>query len=459
MRKSLLYISLVAVLFMGCSDELDLNPVHGYSDDTVVYDQNSAENVVRGCYLDFLYYWNDSEPGYRAGYLDMYGWVPLDLNARLDEGDSYWQNTYKFINRCNSAIMTIGECSDSEFDDVSIKKGFIAEVTFLRALCHFELLRLFGHHWDLDSEYGIIQLDEPSSLEQIDLPRNTVAENYEMILADLDAAIINLPEFSDNKRASLELAKGIKAKVLLYRGQTQDYKDALELLNKLLPDHSSKKGLEENYLDVFAKGYENSEMLLCSGQSDPSFDVMYYLASKGYYGISSYWNSLFIGDEDDERYTNATIETIPYPSYPSYKKYLIMKNFIKNHHSCSRYLRWAEIYLMKAELVLRTGGDESLAFEIVNIIRDRAKAKAIEQPANTQGMYDLVYTEYVKELLAENGESYYASIRFKDDEGKEKIYGIVPGRTIASSDKFVYPIPYTEMLENGALEGHQNPSY
>jgi len=108
--------------------------------------------------------------------------------------------------------------------------------------------------------------------------------------------------------------------------------------------------------------------------------------------------------------------------------------------------RLADVYLSKAEALLRTGGSTAEAVRLVNLIRTRAKA-----PQVTSITLDEILAERGRELAWE-GWRRNDLIRFGKYQGK---WGFKNGNEGASKD--IFPIPATELVLNKNLK--QNPSY
>lgn len=96
-----------------------------------------------------------------------------------------WANSYKIINQLNNIIQHIEKGGDDEFRHTPLYKG---EALALRALIHFELLRLYGAPiWAPDSEKAraIPYVTQYS----FDITKfSSLDEAYELILKDLKEA-------------------------------------------------------------------------------------------------------------------------------------------------------------------------------------------------------------------------------------------------------------------------------
>ncbi|NJK97989.1 MAG: hypothetical protein HC905_26520 [Bacteroidales bacterium] len=158
-------------------------------------------------------------------------------------------------------------------DKINQRKG---EVSFLRALAYFNIIRIYGGRPDVAEEdkYGAVIMSEfitSSDLEVVIKPRSSVAETYNLILSDLDNAIAYLPKAwggSDKGRANKYSAFALKAKVLMTMAGTSGNADlwskASAACDSVIGSNSFslwntvKNGAMGNsYADLFKKDAEN----------------------------------------------------------------------------------------------------------------------------------------------------------------------------------------------------------
>ncbi len=124
---------------------------------------------------------------------------------------NYWRLHYRQITLANTVIARIEEMTISDTE----KAPFQAEAQFLRALAYFDLVRLWG---------GIPLVTTPPEFgEDLLLPRASVSEVYDLIIADFETAAIHLPVQREGQgigRATRGAALAYLSKVYL---TTRDY--------------------------------------------------------------------------------------------------------------------------------------------------------------------------------------------------------------------------------------------
>lgn len=150
-----------------------------------------------------------------------------------------WQNNYAGIMKANAAINNIPSITMNP----DLKKRFIAEAKFLRALYYFNLVRFFG---------DVPLVTQLENINDAMGPRVAKEQIYEQILLDLTDAETILPYPSeygtaDIGRVTKGAAKILAGKVYLTKG---DFPKAKEKLSEVIEQEGSYGyGLHTNYGD------------------------------------------------------------------------------------------------------------------------------------------------------------------------------------------------------------------
>ncbi|WP_162558737.1 RagB/SusD family nutrient uptake outer membrane protein [Robertkochia solimangrovi] len=495
----ILYISLLFLSgfsFQGCelAEELDdYEPLYALDAETAINNEETAELALTGIYATFrqkssggafpeMFIIPDILSGkaqVSASYAtrpEYAGWInnaPLEVNA-TNQGRIY-AGLYDLVNRANWVIEKVGELSDEAFVTEGRREGIIGEARILRALADFYLLRNFGQFYDVNSEYGINLRDEPVRSETA-MPRNTVSETYESILADLDAGIEMAPELRAKYYVNKTFARGLKARVLLYKG---DYAAAAEVASQTIDLLTSDFQLESDYTSIFGDHeseaiFDTSEILFGTrGESNAGI------------GIGNYYSGFFAAitqsyiDEVSAIFTvngqDITIDENRIPaimntntSYGGYWTSKYTSYFSSGSYEIFIHMRIAEVYLILAESSARANNAVTPeALEALNAIRLRAGATPnggdgfVTYPA-TIGYEDFltaVRKEKLAELQAEGGESWYDLIRYDYTDGFGSGFQVVDEKPTATDpDKFIFPIPQESLDVAGGVV-IQNPGY
>ncbi|MGY0408585.1 MAG: RagB/SusD family nutrient uptake outer membrane protein, partial [Polaribacter sp.] len=119
------------------------------------------------------------------------------------------------------------------------------------------------------------------------------------------------------------------------------------------------------------------------------------------------------------------------------------------------YFRYPELYIMKAELLARTGASIVDAIAPINTMHSKRTNPSLPalNPSTQQELMDMIFKEYFLETFLENGSEFFAALRF-GTAGKPWIETIKDGKVL-QENKICYPIPNAEMLNNQLMV--QNP--
>ncbi|MGO4771157.1 RagB/SusD family nutrient uptake outer membrane protein [Flavobacterium sp. W22_SRS_FK3] len=231
--NSILTLTLAVLLSVSCSDNfLEEKKNYNQTDDSFYESQKQTEWYVNNLYYDFF-------SAYKSPILNTTG-LYNDTNSRLTEeiggvydltnpqinlvnpadGSGYYGKTlsdktqpdpYNRIRDCNSFLNDIdvkGASLDKTFRDQA--KG---QVYYLRALQYYDLMRVYG------GVPIVISVENATSTDQsIQLPRASVTEVVNQIIADLDQAALLLPPKWDSGnygRFTRGAALAQKSRVLL----------------------------------------------------------------------------------------------------------------------------------------------------------------------------------------------------------------------------------------------------
>lgn len=257
--RNILFVSAMAVSASGCRNFLDINPKGEVFDKDMFESAEGYEDAVYGIYAEL------GTESYL--YPDYYMWLPeaLSCNVRTTSGglqymaqgmwthteanpirNSIWAKTYKVINHINNILDHIEKGGENEFRHTPLYKG---ECLGLRALLHFEMLKLYGvPEWAPESEKGkAIPYVTKYSFDIT--PFSSTEEAYGKIISDLleaerclaeDESL--LPAVRDNSRGggftscriihmNLYAVQALLARVYWYRN---DFENAAKYAKKVI---------------------------------------------------------------------------------------------------------------------------------------------------------------------------------------------------------------------------------
>ncbi len=472
---SLLYIMLLS----SCSDVLDITPTDKYPDPLVWQDENLLKMYVNEqyngiCnidnYYEIMYFSDDNFCKYNRGGVNITrdNILTADNVGNISNILNTWDNSYKFIQNINVFFQNI----ESSPLDVEMKKTLIGEMKFIRAYIYAKLIWSYG---------GVPIIDEvyTTNSDWSQVKRNSWDDCVTYILKDIEDAITALPNNPDvRNRASANAARALKSRVLLYDASPLNNPDndkqkwqraadaAKDLFDKgyALATDYRKMFLDVNCSEfILAKEFSEtypSRMTLWLGPAGdngrawvtPSLNIvdayetldgeipvtnselgtinpksMYnpadpYANRDPRFYASVYYNGATFRDRQIETYT----EGYDMISQDATMTGFYLRKFIeeeigviedKNYTTPFPLFRLTEMYLNYAEAQYHLG-NEALAREYINKVRDREGVKMPHITDSGQDLLDKIYHERFIELAFE-GHRFFDVRRWKIAEKTE----------------------------------------
>jgi hypothetical protein len=489
-----LYISLFILsgLFVsGCSDEfLEVDQTKNIPADPALVDSDAgATSMVDAVYNIFLswdmssFAWNGvssimtddadkgSDPGDTGTDKDVLD--ALTFNSSTPSFSSIWNYNYAGINRANQALAMFPKLKQVS---PALKTRLEGEAKFLRAFMYFTLVKGYGGVPIID------RLPVPGNDDDrlMQLTRKTPAEVYAFIEKDLNDAIEALPLKSsysgtDVARASKGAAYALLAKVNLYQKNWQKVIDNCNQVTgySLVSDYSLqyKKEGEFGPESIF-------EINGIGGTSSPGYGIGNYTVSQAPRGAGGWgWGFntpsqgladayeagdvrraatiIFRGSVLYDGTVVASTVSNPMYNYKAYSSAFYNQEFTDVN---LRYLRYAEVILMKAE-ALNELGQTSEAIPLINQIRHRAGLG--DTPATGQSdVRKAIYKERRLEFAFEH-DRWFDLVRTGQAEAamKADVSATFPnGKTFIVGKHELYPIPALVVQQSGGVTT-QNPGY
>lgn len=385
-----------------------------------------------------------------------------DFNKLATHGptEDMWEDHYDVINRANNIIARVPELDEAEDPEATPEfvDRVVGEATFIRALAHFNLIRLFAEPYEpggANDQPGVPLVTEPteSADDELDLPRSSVDDVYQQIVSDLQNAQDLMPtaESGGQVHATADAATALLAKVRLYQGE---YAEAASLAESVIDDGPFE--LAGSPTALFDQEGGSSESIFAISYSSidntgvNSFPSSFYMPQDlgGRGDITVRADLIDAMEEDDERGLAGLMYEFDDGGDGSVEVWT-HKWSDPNLGNDAFVLRLAEMYLIAAEGLARTGDDEDQAEDYLNVVRERAGASTIS--ASGQDLIDAIIEERRIELAFE-GDRRHDIVRLGED--------LVSSTTTAPEEQKIFPIPSREIDVNDNLEeGDQNPGY
>ena len=478
--KKILYTMILAccTLLTSCDDWLEVKPYDKISEGELLKSEEGYQKMLNGIYIDLnseaLYgktltvemievmggaYTIGTDNSVWGNYKDLssYKYATEYWRGRLDQT---WNKAYALILNCNKILETIDE-NQHLFTGGSyyVVKG---EALALRAMLHFDMLRLFGPVYSKDSDKKAI----PYYTKQTNTPEPilTAEEVAGQVAADLEDARTLLA--NDPVKTEGTLMSGAQdgtSNFMRYRALRLNYYAVEALLARVCLYMGDKKDAFKYASDVI-KTADNGifpfvdKSLVTGSPADPdrifSSEVLFALTNtsrgtihKNFYDPSRLPNYVFYMDnslmsnivfggatttggyQDDYRYRANWIATGSNRYFYKYSD-MVANGSIQN--TMIPMLRLGEMFLIAAE---SQSNDLAKGVQYVNALRRNRGV------ANLQTLTpDLLKYEYIRALYGE-GQLFYLYKRLNSDV----ITSANSNKNPKASDLiFVVPLPDSE---------------
>ncbi len=530
---------ILTMIAYSCKDKLDLRPFTSIDSGTAFETAERCSLALNGVYdaaqsgvYDPLNGTATSDRGYPFGAAaveqqDMRGEDMVNTatfyaityqstyNTLTPNNVNMWKELYALINKANISIEGFRTALANGVLTSAVAAQYEAECKFFRAMAHHELLIHFARPYSdgngsaLGVPYRDFAIQSSSSVELAKTkPRETVAEVYTKILADLDYAEANLltlyPTATESViRATKAAAIALKMRVKLHKN---DMPGVIAEGNKLIPAtinptswstvvspiggwamNAAVDGAFTNNLtkeSIFSIRHDQVD----NAGTNAHLARMYGPNSGGGRGLVSISPIIWNDPQwlcDDKRRTALVIDgPISATATPNAKFTFKYKDytFMTDH---TPYIRYPEVLLMQAEAEARNSGTVSTrAIDLLNTVRNRALANVAAQTytaasfANSNALIAAILKERRIEFLAE-GKRWGDIHRWAQDptfgiggipakmaNGFNGLSNYVCAGPVAptgepfipySDYRFLWPIPLQERNTNPIVE--QNPGY
>ncbi|WP_163401062.1 RagB/SusD family nutrient uptake outer membrane protein [Flavobacterium fluviatile] len=291
----------------------------------------------------------------------------------------YWVDGYRLINRCNIMIEGTTDAAAKGVITQAVANDYIGQCKFLRAITHLELLTYFSKpyfHTPDASHPGVIyreigvNTNEEIASERLK-PRNTVAECYSKILADLNDAEALITAVKNVGRASKSAAIAFKTRLYL---QKRDWTNVILEGSKL----SATFALTVDPYAPFQSPSSNTESIFSiqhSATANPTVNgaLAPMLKDRALVCISPIlWRDSGWLADDKRRENGKFIHTAAGIKYTN--KY----TDVTNRTDPAPVIRYAEVVLNMAEAQARLSNLQD-ALTLLNSVRNRSLANPATQ--------------------------------------------------------------------------------
>jgi len=480
MKNHLIYILLLSLTMTSCNKWIDVHPTDRISENELFTKKEGFLKALNGIYIAI----SDPELYGRfltAGELDAMGQYYMKASAYHDYSmfmayqhndavskaafDATWKKAYSSIMNINILLEKCGDEPSSSLPEpyFSLVKG---EALALRAFLHFDMLRVFGPIYTLDSQKEVIPYYTLPNFEIAPLYSSEVI--CEKVLADFQLAhellkkvdpiqtngrSIPTEETLDNSlnyrqyRLNYFAIEALQARVHLWMGNREEagsiakatihavqqeakpifpFVTPTDATNNLLPDRLFSS-------EVMFGVYTVNRANLYNTRFSASLGLLERLSANAGDAVMTRVDAMY-SDKNDYRYKIWEVVN------NNGNLVLVNQKFQDAVDLPARYMlplvRISELYLIAAECE----SDLAAATSFVNMLRLNRKAISL-QPATAEALQQLIYEEYRREFIGEGQQFYYY---------KRRAFTTIPSETFLNGNKtmdianYQVPLPDSE---------------
>lgn len=370
------------------------------------------------------YQYNNLGGSNRASfYYDMNYQTASEFTSSTSSSNVAWKSPYIVIGRANRIIAAAegGALSDAAEAKATIDQ-YAAEAKVLRALAHFDLVRIYGKPYTEDQGASLGVPLVTGVLESNAKPaRSTVAEVYTQVVKDLTEAISSnaLATETEPGYVSVWGAKAILSRVYLNMG---DYANALSVAEDIIKNSGAALWTRDQYFKAWDASTPNeSEFLFrlnVAGSTDSNDlnGIGNLQQREGYKEMvaTKKFVDMLTSDPEDVRNdmflpATAAKEVATYGTNKVYLNKLRGQGGNLRNVTIVPIIRLSEVYLTAAECAFRNN-DKTKAVEYLNdLVKNRTTTEASLATVDNITL-ERILIERRKELIGE-GQRYFDALR------------------------------------------------
>ncbi len=490
MKKKIILLLIICQSLFACNDWLDVTPETDIDLTDQITSADGFKEMLNGVYLSMA-----SKSLY--GHHLMYGALAQVAQNHVVTSDlpltdfdyestgpkavieNIWSNLYNAIANDNIILDNIDEKAGLFLtDDYNLIK---AEALALRAYMHFDLLRMFGDVY-VDGTNEDAQIPYVTKYELSRFPHLTIAEVYEKILEDLDAAELLLEEVdplvgsyqgtlfdADNRKYHMNYYTVLALKARVYitmNDKTNALLYAEKVINEfewswVTPDRINGSDDEKDLLffEEVITGLNVTKLNNYYTSLFGEYDYQYHAAtsSDNYADIlfeksiapkywwqnptsgpgGNDWRYLYLMTIGDFGFRSISIkydQDIPISNYSSDEGWVTYMSY-----RTVPLIRITELMLIAAEACLETDMDKSI--EYVNTIKEQRDVELTDISGSADKVLDAIIKEFRKETYLEGQLFYlYKRLQLTSIPTMDTYYF----RDVTTNN-FIFPLPDDEL--------------
>ena len=499
MKRINIWLTALALIFAtSCDSFLDVKPSNQVDSGSSIQNASDAKIMVQGLMnkLTSSSYYGRNFLVYgvaKGGDLTIYSagnggdaWYYFTHEQSSNSYIGYWSTMYNDLLQANNIIKNIQALKEGGATGLD---DYLGQALTIRALIHFDLVRLYGKPYNMDkgAGYGVPVVTEPVDASA-QLLRNTVAEVYTQIEKDLKEAAPLLGTKKNNGFINYYANQAILAKVYMYMDR---FAESLQISENIINNGPYKAYEPAEWVGSWARTFGNESIfelnvLVNEGDLGTGSPGCYYrrrahgISAGGVFLASQYWFDIMgandvrwgIMDSDQSDEEDGTGRK---GSCYKYSGSTTLSGDGKENATAVniKVIRLSEVLLNAAEAAVRTN-NQAKALQYLTPVAKRNPDWVAPATITVED----IMTERRREFLTE-GIVFFEQMRmdmtvyYEDDafqkgtnppaSGRGQLRTTVNGKEVCPVTrnffKTILPIGQDEINANPGIEAQQNPGY
>ena len=372
-----------------------------------------------------------------------------------------WSNAYVAISRANNILQNIGHLTSGSFKD-----NIQGEALAIRALAHFDLLRLYAKSYTSASatDPGVPYV---TSVDPTLLPARTADKTaYDLVVTDMKQAQTLIALDNGVGRMDKAAVDGLLSRVYLYRGEWQN---CITAATAAIADAPAANALAPaaDFGAIWTDDTEEDVLFKIKILDDDNIPIGVGYEQASPSGVKPEYSvdyTLF------NLYTNTDVRKDAYIGQTSFNT--INYNYVKKYFGRTtgnanvvdyKVIRMGEVYLNRAEAYYNSG-DQVNALSDLNTLRANRYTDFVTGLETGSALYNAILLQRRLELAFE-GSRFFDIKRLNLPVQRDNFGDNADGTGVAASTKtvpansplFQLPIPVYEINANPKVA--QNPGY
>ena len=448
-------MGLLSVALASCN--LNIPPLDQFSDPDAINNVSNARSLLSSAYVayphpeyEFSLLGNDFVPTSLSikdvSSLNLYNWSDREISKLAP---SLWQNYYNVIAQCDALLERMDNVKTSSTEEQNEKQTITAEAKTLKALCYFQLLKVFAPAYDLNPDAPGVILKTHLGIE--DKQRSSIRDCVSTIRGLLSDAAQMDGTSRNNGWLSKTAVLYLQADVALYSG---DYETAITSGNAVIAKANDAYFTSEGISNLWAKDSYAGRIFAFNIHSTYYSNIQFSMQEGDYFCVNPKLN---VG-ASDLRYTSFTY---PFVMNGTVRTLLGKYNRCNKLNQTTAYIntmRYAGAYYIVAEAYCRKGETEA-ARVLINHYWHCIGVSEAPAGITNQALLELILTDKQREFVGEGVNFFDLKRTHLASLPRYSQWGTSASSSISSTDyRWNFPIPVSEYRFNSVEQNAGWPS-